>query len=112
MSVFSIPVTIGVDEEAIAEEIKQDVEDKVVREITNKVENIIYDKRYSYSYGAMREEPLRKMVKEVIEEVVTDRSESIISMAANILADKLSRTKAVKEKAAAIAEEIFAEKEI
>lgn len=34
MSVFSVPVTIGINEEEIANEIRKNVEDRVVEKIT------------------------------------------------------------------------------
>ena len=37
MSVFSVPVTIGVNEEEIAKEIRKNVEDKVVEKITKEI---------------------------------------------------------------------------
>lgn len=37
MSVYSVPVTIGVDEKRIAEEIENDVEHQVVNSITKEV---------------------------------------------------------------------------
>ena len=37
MSVFSVPVTIGVNEEEIAKEIRKNVEDRVVEKITKEM---------------------------------------------------------------------------
>lgn len=37
MSVFSVPVTIGVNEEKIAKEISKNVEDRVVENITKEI---------------------------------------------------------------------------
>lgn len=44
MSVFSVPVTIGVDEEKIAKEIESDVETRVINKIADEVKEIIYKK--------------------------------------------------------------------
>ena len=41
MSVFSVPVTIGVNEEEIAKEIRKNVEDKVVEKITKEIKGVI-----------------------------------------------------------------------
>lgn len=40
MSVFSIPVTIGVNEEEIAKEIRKNVEDRVVEKIPRKLKRL------------------------------------------------------------------------
>ena len=101
MSVFSIPVTIGVDEEKIAKEIHDNVEEKVVEKITSEVEKIIFDKG-SY-YGRDSDEPLRNMIKFEIGEILRKNEDKIVKLAADSLAEKLSRTKAVKEAAAGVA---------
>ena len=44
MSVFSVPVTIGVNEEEIAKEIRKNVEDRVVEKITKEIKEVIYKK--------------------------------------------------------------------
>ena len=44
MSVFSVPVTIGVNEEEIAQEIRKNVEDRVVEKITKEIKGVIYKK--------------------------------------------------------------------
>lgn len=46
MSVFSVPVTIGVDEEKIAKEIESNVESKVLDKITNEIKSVIYRTNY------------------------------------------------------------------
>lgn len=104
MSVFSVPVTIGVDEERIAKEIERDVKQQVIDKIAKDIENTIYDQR---NYYGDRKEPLRKMVREEIMNFLEKHETLIVNTAAEKLADKLSRTKAVKEKAAAVAEEVF-----
>ena len=45
MSVYSVPVTIGVDEKRIAEEIQNDVEHQVINTITKEVKNKIFFKK-------------------------------------------------------------------
>lgn len=95
MSVFSVPVTIGVDEEAISKQVAKDAEDKAIELIVNEAKRIIFDKR-GY-YGLTSNEPLREIVKDEVTKVVRQREEDIVKMAAEVLADKLSRQKAVKE---------------
>ena len=96
MGVFSVPVTIGVNEEEIAKRIEENVEKQVVREITNKVEDIIYNKRGYWD----KDEPLREMVKAGVNKILSDNEDKIVRMASEKLAEKLARTKVVKEAAA------------
>lgn len=110
MSVFNVPVVIGVDEEAIANEIKENVESQVVAKIVDEVKKQMFNNRYSYVGNEYNDpEPLQNMIKAEIRNILDDNHGLIIKTAANILADKLSRTKAVKEKAALIAEKVLEE---
>lgn len=109
MSVFSVPVTIGVDENAIVREIKENVESRVVAKIQDEVKKQMFEKRYRYGNDYDDPEPLRNMIKGEIEKELYRHQYLIIKTAAEILADKLARTKAVKEKAALIAERVLEE---
>ena len=108
MSVFSVPVTIGVDEERIAREIENDVENRVVNKIYDELKKIMYKNRYYDGAPDIHNpEPLRDMVRHEITKVIQDKEDVIIEAAAEKLADKLSRTKAVREMAKKVAEEEF-----
>lgn len=104
MGAYSIPVVIGIDEEKIASEVQKNVEDRVVEYISNQIKEVMFYKNRSY-YNA--EQPLETMVKSYIEKAVDDNKDRIIELAAEKLADKLSRTKAVRERAAAVAKEVL-----
>lgn len=91
MSIYSVPVTIGVDEKRIAEEIHNDVEKQVVSSITQEVKNKMFSKSY------YQEDPLDKIIKNEVKRIVDNNKDYIIENAAKLLSEKLSRTKAVKE---------------
>lgn len=106
MSVFNVPVTIGVDEDKIAREIESEVKEKVIRNIGDKVEKIIYKKDNYYGYRRSNEpddSPLRNMIMNAVKNVLVEKEDLIVELAASKLADKLSRQKAVKEAAAEVA---------
>ena len=94
MGVFSVPVTIGVDEERIAKEIEKNVEDRVVENITNKIEDIICPKDY---FGKRTNNKLNDFVLNEIRKCVKDNEDLIIQEASKYLAEKMAKTKAVKE---------------
>lgn len=101
MGVFSVPVTIGVDEERIAESIEKNVEEQVVNRILTEVKKTLYkSKPYSYRDEYDDPTPMKEMIKEQICKIVEERSDEIVTLAAEVLAEKLSRSKAVKEKIA------------
>ena len=104
MSVFNVPVVIGIDEEEIAANVAKNVEDRVVKSITEAVSEIIFNKR---GYYGTQDEPLRRMVEREIEKKIIEKEDIIIEAAATKLAEKLVRTKAVKERAAKVAEEVL-----
>lgn len=115
MSVFNVPVTIGVDEDEIARKIESEVKEKVIRSIGDKVEGIIYKEYESYGYSrgirtvktAKSDEPLRKMVERKVDNILEEERDMIVELAAEKLADRLSRSKKVREMAAEVAEEVL-----
>lgn len=95
MSVFSVPVTIGINEEEIAKEIRKNVEDRVVEKITKEIKEVVYAKS---TYGSRdTNETLKRMVRMQIGEILEKNESVIVQEAAKTLADKMIKTKAVKE---------------
>ena len=112
MSVFNVPIVIGVDEEAIAREVKENVESQVVAKILDEVKKQMFNPRYIRNGDGEAytdPEPLRYMIKAEIHDILNKHQDLIIKEAAEILADKLARTKAVKEKAKLITEKVLEE---
>ena len=106
MSVFSVPVTIGVDEEKIAKEIESNVEAQVVRKICDEVKKIIFKSDY---YGKINEgdhTPLIHMVEREVQKVIKDKEDVIIENASKVLAEKMYRSKACKEAMKSVIEEV------
>ena len=79
MSVFSVPVTIGVDEERIAEEIGGNVERQVVKTITEEVRK----KMFSHNY--YQDDPLDAMIKNEVGKIVDSHKDQIIENASKML---------------------------
>lgn len=102
MSVYSIPVTLGIDEEAIEKKISSDIERHVLSEISKKIQKNLFDENY-YS----KESWVETVARAEILKMLTVKEEEIIDKAAEKLADKLSRSKAVREIASNVAKEIF-----
>ena len=114
MPTFSIPVTIGVDEDKIAREIESEVKEKVIRIIGDKVEGIIYKEEEYYSAYSRKnttkyDEHLRRMVDRKIDDLLEKERDMIVELAAEKLADRLSRSKKVREMTASVAQEVLME---
>lgn len=101
MGVFSIPVTIGIDEQRIAKEIETNVEKQVVDKITNEVKRVIYGRRYynTRDFDENDLSPVVEMVREAIDGILEKHEQEIIDGAITKLADRLSRKKTVKTRA-------------
>lgn len=99
MGVYSIPVTIGVNEEQIAKNIENEVKDRVISNITEVVEEVIYGRKY-WGISAVDKKdlsPLKDFVSDVVEEIVNKHEKYIVEAAVDRLSDKLSRKKKTKE---------------
>lgn len=110
MATFSVPVTIGVNEEEIAKQIEKEVKERVISSIGEKVEGIIYRESYGYYTGNVKQKddtPLRNMIERSIKDTLLEKEEKIIELAAEKLADKLSRQKAVKAVGVEVAKEVL-----
>jgi len=101
MGVFSVPVTIGVDEQRIAKEVESNVEKQVVEKITYEVKRVIYGRRYynSTEFDEKDLSPVREMVKDAIDGILEKHEQEIVDAAVDKLADRLFRKKATREKA-------------
>ena len=75
-------------EKSIVEDLKKDIRSEIIREI------FVCD--YDW-YGKERKIDLQDWVKDLVEKTLKDNKDQIIKMASERLADKMSRTKAVKE---------------
>lgn len=106
MSVFSVPVTIGVDEDRIAKEIEKDALRQVVEKITTEIEKNIYASGYYGKIDKNDSSPLRHMIERKVSEVISDKQDVIIEEAAKVLADKMYKSKACKEAMKKVIEEV------
>jgi hypothetical protein len=96
MSVFSIPVTIGIDEETIVQNIEKDIDKKVTQNITEAVEKYLYIQRYgSYTQSS---DVLEDTVICEIRKIVKDNEERIIDGAIKDLSNRLSKRKNIAER--------------
>lgn len=94
-----VNVSFDFNDKKIADSIENQVHKEVVGNITEEVKKIIFKKKWGYgsSYDEDSPEPLRRMVEERVLEVLVENKDIIIDGAIKMLADKLARTKQVKE---------------
>lgn len=94
-----VNVAFDFDDNKITSSIESQVHKEVVGNITEEVKKIIFEKKWGYrkDYDDCDPAPLKRMVDDRISEILEENKDVIINGAIKILADKLSRTKQVKE---------------
>lgn len=93
MSVFSIPVTISIDEEKMANDIRENVEAQVDNKVTEHIESIICAKTWGSRVDRKDLSPLRDMITDIIEKLLKEHEQYIIESAISTLSTKLVRKK-------------------
>lgn len=94
-----INVAFDFDDKKIANSIESQVHKEVVNNITEEVKKIIFTKKWSYSkpYDKSDPEPLKQMIEYEASKVIEENKDVVIDGAIKLLAERLSRTKKVKE---------------
>lgn len=91
---------IGIDDEAIRKIIMEKAEKSILNDLKKDIRSEIIREIFvcdSDWYGRERKIDLQDWVKDLVEKTLKDNKDQIIKMASERLADKMSRTKAVKE---------------
>ena len=88
-----IQFAINVEDDRIVKSIEQNVEAQVIKTITDKVEDAVYEKHWGKIYN---HNPLNEMIYKRIDKILEDNKDFILDQASKILADKLARSKAGK----------------
>lgn len=92
-----IQMAISVEDEKIVKRVEETAEKQIIETLTDRVENVISEKRGWYGKSERDYTPLKNIVSEQIAKILDDNKELILSEASKILADKLARSKAGKE---------------
>lgn len=103
MSQHIINVAFDFDDDKVRKTLEESAEKKVIETLTNDIKKAICSKSNRYnSYNAYANDEdfksgLKVIVYDEIDKVLLDNKDTIIELAADKLADKLSKTKAAKE---------------
>lgn len=94
-----VNVAFDFDDKKITDSIENQVHKEVVDNITEEVKKIIFEKKWRYNkpYDEDNPSPLRKIVESRVSEMLQENKDIIIEGAIKSLADKLSRTKQVRD---------------
>lgn len=86
-----VQFAIGIDDQTIAKRIEENAEKVILKEIKTMIADHIFENRYGKHVG------LSGRSAKMVEEWLDQHKQEIIDKAAEHLADKLARTKAVRE---------------
>ena len=95
--------TISIDDKKIEDQVLNKAVKEITRELTSKVEKIIYENSYGYN---RRASDLSGAVVDRVDAFLKENREDILDRAASKLADKMARMKVVKEKVEEIVAQI------
>lgn len=92
-----IQMAINMEDEKIVERVEETAEKQIIQTLTDRVEDVISEKRGWYANSERDYTPLKEMVSEQIIKILDDNKDFILAEASKILADKLARSKAGRE---------------
>lgn len=94
-----INIPIQIHEEEMTRVIKQDYEEKVIDEIVKYITKTIEEqgRGYGYSQNSRFNAGMLNIIAQQMDKFINEHKEEIIDKAGNILAEKLRRTKRVKD---------------
>lgn len=96
---------IGIDDQAIIQQVSKNAEKVIIEDLKKDVKKAIFEVDDSW-YGKGQVKGPNYWFEQRINEWLEEHKDEIIRVTSDKLADKLSRTKAVKEAAARIAENV------
>ncbi len=86
-----INIPLHIDDELMEEKLANEARIQVVKDLTNRVDDILTQTNYYAKDG------LTAMIYKVIDKCIAENKDQIIELAAEKLAERLARTKAAKE---------------
>lgn len=94
-----VQFAIGVDDAAIVQKVSENAERLITNDLKNEVRKQVFTYPGYYGYRDDRDKPdgVQRWAEKKFEEFLEENKETIIELASEKLADKLSRSKVVKE---------------
>ena len=92
---------VGIDDDAIVKRIEENAEKNITKELRDKVGRVMF----GINYRGDEIDAITRWTESVFREYLNEHNDEIVKLAAKCLAEKLSRTKAVKEMLAGLSEE-------
>ena len=83
---------IGIDDEQIIANVERNAEKQIVKDLKQEVLNKLLTSRY-YHGNATQDDPLSSLSESIIKQVFAEHEDEIINKAADLLANKLAKSK-------------------
>ena len=94
-----IQFAVGIDDDAIVKNVTKHAEESITKELTQQVRDRLFESGY-YKQHATEKDPLNAYSDRLLTKWLDDHKDEIVDKAAKFLAEKLARTKVVKERVA------------
>lgn len=91
-----INIPLQINEESMEEVIKRDYEEKVLNKITEYIRTSLVSKSRS-AYGDKAINGMNAIIESKVDDLLKENKEAIIKVAADLLAERLAKTKKAKE---------------
>ena len=101
-----VQIAIGVDDDRIKNIIEEKAEEQIILQLTQEIRDVIFKKSSYYrKHADPARDPLSNFSEGLMMDVIEKHTDTIVEKAAELLADRLMRTKAVKEAIKRVTEE-------
>ena len=91
-----ITIPLSIPDELLENTIAKDYEAKITERLTDEVRKVLLD-QVRYSYGKSERQGMENIVFDKVDDILKKYKDDIIEAAAEKLAERLARTKKVKE---------------
>ena len=92
-----VQFAISIDDDTIVKRVTENAEKNITNDLKQQVANRMFERSYYQKNADPERDPLSNFSKNIIDNFFNENKEIIIEKAAELLADKLSRTKKAKE---------------
>lgn len=91
-----VQFAVSIDDNAIVQHVTEHAEKEIIKDLKQQVANKIFKAYYYRTNADPEKDPLSEFAKDIICNMLEEHKDTITTKAAEILADRLARTKAGK----------------
>lgn len=93
-----VQFAIGIDDDRIVNLVEENASNQIIGELKQQVANRIFSAYYYGSNANPKRDPLSDMSERIVADFLNENKEAILQRAAEVLADKMFRSKTMRDK--------------